>query len=430
MTLDIKPGCRAVYQGFEVTVREAIGHDKILIDIGEQGLTYVTRSELLPFTEPEKILGKSEIALIPREKWNRANLRAQAVRTVLAASDRTAEVKIQAKALDISERQFWRLVKIQECNPGTTSMIPCASGRKVGAKVLLVEVERIITEKIEEHFLVPEQPTVQALVERIATACREANVPAPHAATVRSRLKAFDSREFQSRRLGSKKAKYLFEPMPGHVETSAPLERVEIDHTPLDVMVRSDDPCCDYVGRPWLTVAIDVYSRCVLGIHIGFEPPSVLSVALCLSHAMLPKDPAQEFNVPLEWPMHGTPKEIMVDNGKDFVSEAFRRACDEFGILLSFRPVGSPHYGGTIERLIGTLVGQCHLLPGTTKNSVKAKGDYDSMKHASMTLSEVRTWFVEQLLGRYHLREHRMLRIPPLTKWNQAQRGEDDALTT
>ena len=124
---------------------------------------------------------------------------------------------------------------------------------------------------------------------------------------------------------------------------------------------------------------------------------------------MLPKDPAQEFNVPLEWPMHGTPKEIMVDNGKDFVSEAFRRACDEFGILLSFRPVGSPHYGGTIERLIGTLVGQCHLLPGTTKNSVKAKGDYDSMKHASMTLSEVRTWFVEQLLGRYHLREHRML---------------------
>ena len=51
MTLDIKPGCRAVYQGYEVTVREIIGHDKVLIDIGEQGLTYVTRSELLPFID-------------------------------------------------------------------------------------------------------------------------------------------------------------------------------------------------------------------------------------------------------------------------------------------------------------------------------------------------------------------------------------------
>jgi putative transposase len=60
------------------------------------------------------------------------------------------------------------------------------------------------------------------------------------------------------------------------------------------------------------------------------------------------------------------------------------------------------------------------LLPGTTKNSVKAKGDYDSAKHAVMTLSEVRRWFVEQLLGRYHLREHRMLRIPPREAWRRA----------
>src|SRR3546814_7429903 len=111
--------------------------------------------------------------------------------------------------------------------------------------------------------------------------------------------------------------------------------------------------------------------------------------------------------------MHGKPKEIVVDNGKDFQSLAFQRGCAEHGINLSYRPVGSPHYGGMIERLIGTMVGQCHLLPGTTKNSVKAKGEYDAQKHAALTLSEVRRWFVEQLLGRYHLREHRMLRIPP-----------------
>src|SRR3546814_4916356 len=122
-------------------------------------------------------------------------------------------------------------------------------------------------------------------------------------------------------------------------------------------------------------MAIDVCTRCVLGIYIGFEPPSILSVALCLTHAVLFKNPAEEVGVPLDWSMHGKPKEIVVDNGKDFQSLAFQRGCAEHGINLSYRPVGSPHYGGTIERLIGTMVGQCHLLPGTTKNSVKAKGE-------------------------------------------------------
>ena len=47
-----------------------------------------------------------------------------------------------------------------------------------------------------------------------------------------------------------------------------------------------------------------------------------------------------------------------------------------------------------------------------------------------MTLSQVRRWFVEQLLGRYHTREHRMLRVPPLVAWQQAanhEEGNDNA---
>ena len=41
-----------------------------------------------------------------------------------------------------------------------------------------------------------------------------------------------------------------------------------------------------------------------------------------------------------------------------------------------FRPPGSPHFGGHIERLIGTMMGAVHLLPGTTQSSVAAKGSY------------------------------------------------------
>ena len=33
---------------------------------------------------------------------------------------------------------------------------------------------------------------------------------------------------------------------------------------------------------------------------------------------------------------------------------------------MIWRPPGTPHFGGHIERLIGTQMGAVHLLPGTT----------------------------------------------------------------
>jgi putative transposase len=359
--------------------------------------------------------------------WELASQRANAVRKILESkSNRTAEVDKWAAKLGISDRQMWRQLRDFAQHGTTSGMVAQTAGRKRGARILDIRVERIIDKKIEKFYLVPESPTRVALWERIAGACREEGLKPPTKKTVARRLDAYRTRSAQRRRLGHKGAKYKFVPMPGHVEVHSPLERVEIDHTPLDVMARSDDPLCKYVARPWLTIAIDVYTRCVLGVHIGFEHPSILSVALCLTHAVLPKDPS-DFDPSLSWPMHGVPKMIMVDNGKDFVSAAFQRGCEEYGIVLCYRPIGSPHYGGMIERLIGTMVGQCHLLPGTTKNSVKARRDYDSQKHASMTLSQLRSWFIEQVLGHYHTREHRNLRMPPMVAWQRAKEaGRDD----
>lgn len=423
MAPDLKPGRRALYKSLPGEVLELVGHDSAMVDLGEFGIVEVQRSELIAIAEPNEVR-ESSLAAIPEDVWAEARRRALAVRRIAAVElGRSDAVRQSAIELGLSERQLWRLIKDYESHQTVSGMRAQPTGRKVGTKVLDLAVERIIANKIDTYYLAPERPTVKALTERIATACREANLNPPNGRTISRRLESYQDRASQMRRMGSKQAKYTFEPMPGHVEVSAPLERVEIDHTPLDVIVRSDDPYCDYVGRPWLTVAIDVYTRCVLGMHIGFEPPSVLSVALCVTHAVLPKNPAAEFGVPEEWPMHGLPKEIVVDNAKEFISPTFRRGCDEHNIILSTRPIGAPHYGGTIERLIGTMVGQCHLLPGTTKNSVKAKGDYDSVKHAVMTLRGVRRWFVEQLLGRYHVKEHRMLRIPPLVAWMRSQEG-------
>jgi putative transposase len=86
--------------------------------------------------------------------------------------------------------------------------------------------------------------------------------------------------------------------------------------------------------------------------------------------------------------MFGIPKQVLVDNGPEFHGAALERGCHEYDITLLHRPNARPHYGGHIERLIGTMMGKVHLLPGTTDASPTARGRYDSEATAVLTLPE------------------------------------------
>ncbi|MER8900035.1 transposase family protein [Mesorhizobium sp. M0676] len=81
--------------------------------------------------------------------------------------------------------------------------------------------------------------------------------------------------------------------------------------------------------------------------------------------------------------MAGLPGTIHVDNGADFRSHAFERACRDNGIKIDWRPPGTPHFGGHIERLICTQMGAVHLLPGSTSSNIEERREYDAkaMRH-------------------------------------------------
>ena len=118
------------------------------------------------------------------------------------------------------------------------------------------------------------------------------------------------------------------------------------------------------VGRPWLTLAIDIHSRCIAGLHLSFEAPSATVAGLCLAHAALDKAAyLRGIGVEADWPCQGRPGEVFVDNGPEFHSDAFERGCGQHGIALRHRPQAAPHWGGIIERVIGTAMTIIHELP-------------------------------------------------------------------
>jgi putative transposase len=204
------------------------------------------------------------------------------------------------------------------------------------------------------------------------------------------RLKAYiatlDAEAMMRRREGKARAEARFLPLPGDLSAAHPLEIVQIDHTKVDVTVV--DPIeRQPIGRPILTLAVDVCTRMALGFHLSLESPSTTSVALCLSHAALDKSRwLAERGISGDWPASGLPDCIHVDNGAEFHARAFRRGCDDHGISLDYRPPGTPRFGGHVERLIGTMMGAAHLLPGTHFCNVIEKGDYDPAARAVMTM--------------------------------------------
>ena len=111
------------------------------------------------------------------------------------------------------------------------------------------------------------------------------------------------------------------------------------------------------------------------------------------------------------------PRIIHADNGPEFHGEALTRGCAEYGITLAHRPVARPRFGAHIERLIGTMMGRVHLLPGSTDSSPTARGSYQSENEATLTLAEFAEWLCLEIAGQYHHTIHRMIGTTPAAAW-------------
>ncbi len=92
----------------------------------------------------------------------------------------------------------------------------------------------------------------------------------------------------------------------------------QCDHTRVDMLLV--DQHGELMGRPWLTTVIDSYSRCIMGINLGFDAPSSQVVALALRHAILPKQYGAEYKLHCDWGTYGKPEYLYTDGGKDFRS--------------------------------------------------------------------------------------------------------------
>ncbi len=355
---------------------------------------------------------------VPEEVWALAVRRAEVIGPLAEAGTAGAEaMEAAAEQLGISRRQVYVLLRRWREGQGVVSdLLPGRSSGGRGGQRLSAEVEAVIREVLRKHYLTRQRKTTAAVHREITRVCRTRGLPVPSLGAITRRIAVLDPHAETTARRGADAARAL-ESAGGQVPpVSGVLEQVQIDHTVVDLIVVDEHHRLP-IGRPYVTVAIDVFSRCIVGLVITLEAPSALSVGLCLAHMVTDKRAwLERLDIEAGWPMAGKPGELYLDNAAEFKSEALRRGCEQHGITLRYRPPGRPHYGGIIERVIGTLMEMVHELPGTTFSNPAQRGSYDSEAKAALTVAELEKWLALAVAS-YHGKIHGTIAQTPQARW-------------
>ena len=220
------------------------------------------------------------------------------------------------------------------------------------------------------------------------------------------------------------------EGMFGSLPAAAPGEVVQIDSTPLDVLVLLDD---GVPGRVELTGMIDVTTRvvpaAVLRPTTKAADASVLLAraltpeparpgwpeALKMAHSVLPYERLLNIDARLE---HAAarpvivPDTIVIDHGSVFISAGFRSACRHLGISVQPAHLGSGAEKGHIERYFGSVASLfCQFASGYAGRSPDRRGRHVE-DQPLWSMAELQELLDEWLVAFWLNRPHDGLRDP------------------
>lgn len=210
--------------------------------------------------------------------------------------------------------------------------------RKISAGVI-----EVMNEVIDAEVLNASQPNISVAWGMARNLCIERGLPPPSDKTFRAEIRRRKEEAIVLARQG-RRASYGISEFQWHIDQSTPrhgerpFEVGHIDHTELDVEL-VDSRTGANLGRPWLTILLDAFTRLILAFFISFDPPSYRSCMAVIRNAVR---------------RHGRiPRTIVVDQGSDFESLYFEALLARLECHKKSRPAAKGRFGSVIERFFG-----------------------------------------------------------------------------
>jgi putative transposase len=368
-----------------------------------------TYPEFIPVNKPSSSLSQNKLIELIETKHRKSK---RTIKRYLS-SFREVEMKSPTNGKDglISKRHLGLIVRKDEY----LLEIAHPKRKEIILDTIKLRLDKayglIIKEAIEKSYLTKRRPNISFLTEIIEIKCEEKNLEILGYDTIYKIVKRVNKKVVNILRIGDEaQEEYQLIERGFSRNAKTPLYIIEIDHTPLDMDI-IDETSGVNIGRVWLTVGIDVFSREIWCMDIDTYAPSANKVRKAVKHGLFFKNAKEKYGTNNEWDICGIPQIIYVDNGSDFTSADVKRFINEgLNIQIMHRPVKLPHYGAIIERVLGTINRSfIQNLWGTRKSNPNELGEYDAEKEAIFTLENIRELLTTYIVDVYHHKVHKGL---------------------
>jgi putative transposase len=292
------------------------------------------------------------------------------------------------------------------------------------------QILSVIRQGIDEVYLTTQQNSIQAVVDLVEYRINKINehraktnkLPVPSYAAIYQIIIQLDEYEVDKARKGERYANQKHKTLNKAPEPTRPLERVECDDTKTDLLV-IDHETSLALGRPWLMILVDVFTRMILGYYLSFYPPSHVTVMMAMKHAIRPKSYVKEKypDIVNSWDTYGLFDVLVIDNAKHWYGNGLEDAFYQTGTDMQFAPIRIPWFKGSIERLLQTIHSSLiHKQPGTTFSNIFDKGDYDPEKHAVIWLDLLDEILHKWIIDVYSQSIHSGINDIPAIRWKNS----------
>lgn len=334
-----------------------------------------------------------------------ANLRCRIVRGRLQNGPCASDPSVPARTLRRWNASY-RAAETKYRN-GYLGLLPRSHDRGNSTQRLPENTRLLMNEFIAGDYETLKQKSMYISWIGLKRACEALNTQAPSYKTFSLAVRAKAGFRQTLKRQG-RRAAYVQEPFyieldmktPRHGDR--PFEIGHIDHTELDVEMISAHTG-QVLGRPWMTLLMDAFSRRVLAFYVTFDPPSYRSCMMILRECVHRH--------------RRLPQIVVLDGGREFDSVYFETLLARYECTKKTRPPAKARFGSVCERLFGiTNTRFIHNLAGNTqmtRNVRQVTKSVNPKEHATWALPELHDYLSDYLYEIYDTIEHPALGLAP-----------------
>lgn len=184
-------------------------------------------------------------------------------------------------------------------------------------------------------------------------------------------------------------------PIPGRADgdVQGPGDRFQVDATIADVYLVSSKDRRRIVGRPVIYFVVDVFSRLITGIYVGFEGPSWVGAMMALTNMVMDKvEFCCQYEIDIEaddWPPQEAPRRIMGDRAELMSVDLGQNIVENLKIDIENASPGRGDLKAFVERKFGIVPLKFRpFVPGYVEKDFNERGAEDYRLKAVLNLHE------------------------------------------